>query len=79
MLSKAKEYDKFWNKANSNYELRINIAKLLQEKFEIENWNRNKNARRGNRTHVLDVTGSEKWELRGGLLTIELRITPPVW
>ena len=36
MLSKAKEYDKFWNKANSNYELRINIAKLLREKFEIE-------------------------------------------
>ena len=31
----SKEYDKFWNKANSNYELRINVAKLLREKF----WN----------------------------------------
>ena len=45
-VSKAKEImTNSWNKANLNYKLNY--------------CERNKNARRGNRTHVLDVTGSE--------------------
>lgn len=75
----------FWQvtqiKNISRYKIDIIVRYWIEiiAKFELKLLRKgNKNALRGNRTHVRD--GSEmKNERKGGLLTIELYVMPPDW